>query len=139
VCGFQCIVQNNIADPGTDFYPDCNKCHCNLNGFADCEAKDCDKDCAYLDGEYQAAWGELQYCLLEDINHPDPCLHTQISTLSCRCAEPVSGNPEFIAVTSKWSKKWDDAGCTKPADLVCPPCKLGSGPYCNEGVCAYNN
>jgi hypothetical protein len=128
-----------MADPGTDFYPDCNKCHCGLDGVAECETKDCDQDCAYIANEYEGAFGEAQYCLLEDIDHPDPCLRTQPSSLPCGCPAAVSKNPEFVIITEKWAHKWETAGCTKPADLVCPPCKLGSGPYCDEGVCAYKN
>lgn len=139
-CGYQCTVGGVVGDPGYDFWVECNKCHCNLNGFADCEQKDCTKDCDWFADEYQAAWGEAQYCMLDE-SHIDACARTQISSLPCACPSPVSSVVEFEVVSNKWAQKWAAAGCQRlPADQ-CPPCKPGTGAHCDteHGVCVYGN
>jgi hypothetical protein len=140
VCGYQCEKGGVIGDPGFDFYVECNKCHCNLNGFPDCEEKDCTKDCDWFADEYQGAFGEAQYCMMDGI-HVDPCLRTQVSTLPCQCPAPVSSTPEFAILSNQWAKKWADAGCQRPIDTVCPPCLPGGSPHCDieQGICVYGH
>lgn len=138
VCGYQCEKDGVIGEPGWDFYVECNKCHCNYDGRPDCEQKDCTKDCDWFANEYQAAYGEAQYCML-DTNVIDPCLRVQTSSLPCPCAAPVSSVKEFQAISKNWELKWQAAGCKKPPGMVCPPCNAGSAPHCDTemGICVY--
>lgn len=138
VCGYQCEKDGVIGDPGYDFWVECNKCHCNLDGSPDCETKDCTKDCDWFADEYEGAFGEAQYCMLDN-DTIDACQRVQTSSLPCPCAAPVSSVAEFQAVSKKWELKWQAAGCKKPAEKVCPPCKSGSAPHCDvdQGICVY--
>jgi hypothetical protein len=112
VCGYQCKKDGVIGDPGYDFYVECNKCHCNLDGSPDCETKDCTKDCDWFADEYEGAFGEAQYCMLDN-NTIDACQRVQTSSLPCPCAAPVSSVAEFQAVSKKWELKWQAAGCVQ--------------------------
>jgi hypothetical protein len=136
MCGFACIYQGVETFPGDPFWIDCNSCLCNWDGSFDCETKDCAHDCAYFANEYEGAYGEAQYCLM-DPGKPDPCTRTQSASLYCDCPTPVSTDPEFIFYSQGWVKRWNDGGCTKPDDVVCPPCHAIVGAHCDmeQGIC----
>jgi len=135
-CGFACYAPGGFRAPGDIFFEDCNQCQCQLSGVITCDTKDCDKDCEYLFGEYQGAYGEAQYCMMGPV--PDPCTRIQSASLDCNCASPVSTSQEFLGYSLKWAQKWNAAGCKDP-NVQCPPCPPVGKAYCDEeqGICRY--
>jgi hypothetical protein len=75
-----------------------------------------------------------------DAGKPDPCTRTQSVSLYCDCPTPVSTDPEFVFYSQGWVKRWNDGGCTKPDNVVCPPCHPITGAHCDmdQGICVSN-
>jgi hypothetical protein len=136
ICGLACDYHGVQYFPGDDFSDACNACHCDLTGIATCDAKDCDKDCEYLEGEYEGAYGEAQYCML---NGPVvACDRSASATLDCDCPTPVTSDRFFAGLMQGWANKWKAAGCAKPQSS-CPVCLTIGTPHCDDdGVCRYH-
>ncbi len=48
-------------------------------------------------------------------------------------------DPEFVFYSQGWVKRWNDGGCMKPDDYVCPPCHPTGGAHCDmdQGICVF--